>query len=569
MKRMFPNLTLRAPPNGFLQAQTGPTLLNSRKGAIQEIARLVGVPEAHFQTLYVDALVRYAAFVQQLPASESHHHAGPGGLLDHTLEVVICALQLRRGVLMPTNAPTEVIARCKDVWTYAVFTCALAHDVGKVATQQTVHIFDARTGAVRVWSPWTGPMANDEWYGIEFNRGRQYVMHERIAPLLVRGIVPDAAMAWLGSDTQVIAAWSAYMSQETDGAGALGTIVSRADQLSVARNLGANAPRFAAAKTIPLHEKLLSALRAALTDGDLPLNRNGAAGWLLGNDLWLVSKRTADALRERLQREGHEGIPARNDRLFDVLQEHKIAQAHNEQAIWRITVGAPDWDKAHTLTVLRVPVTVLWPLPEGRPTPFEGTVTVLDADIATEADASTRESPAPAMSAGPSTLSQPLATQDLGTAKAIEPGDCASEPQSATASTPVTDGVSNPFLAWLAEGLASGQIPVNQPSARVHIVSEGVLLISPVIFRDYARAHGGEAGWERAQKSFLKAKVHLPTTDKSNLHHYRVEKVGGNYADAPAKIMKGILIAPHHAYGDRPAPPANTVLHHVGGIAKC
>jgi len=560
VKRLFQNT--HDAPSGFLRAQAGQDLLKPRKGAIHAIAGLVGVPDAHFQILYVDALVRYAAFVQQLPASESHHHAGPGGLLDHTLEVIICALQLRRGVLMPTNAPTEVIARCRDVWTYAVFSGALVHDVGKVATQQTVRIFDAHTGALSLWSPWTGPMQAGTWYGIEFNRDRQYVMHERISPLLVRGIVPDAAMAWLGSDTQVIAAWSAYMSQETDGAGALGTIVSRADQLSVARNLGANAPRFAAAKTIPLHEKLLSALRAALTDGDLPLNRNGAAGWFVGNDLWLVSKRTADTLRERLQREGHEGIPARNDRLFDVLQEHKIAQAHNEQAIWRITVGAPDWDKAHTLTVLRVPVTVLWPLPDGRPTQFDGTVTLLDADKATEADASTGQSPAPAtQTAQPATMD--TATTDHSAPPASDPNTM-STAMIAPASDP--SATVNPFVSWLAQGIAAGQIPVNQPSARVHIVPEGILLISPVIFRDYARAHGGEAGWERAQKSFLKAKIHLPTTDKSNLHHYRVEKAGGNYTDAPAKIMKGMLVATHHIYGDQLCPTPNVVLHRVSGI---
>lgn len=37
-------------------------------------------------------LEKYIAFVQRLPASESHHHAGDGGLVRHTLDVAALAL---------------------------------------------------------------------------------------------------------------------------------------------------------------------------------------------------------------------------------------------------------------------------------------------------------------------------------------------------------------------------------------------------------------------------------------------------------------------------------------------
>lgn len=38
------------------------------------------------------AIHRYAAFVQLMPASEAHHHAHAGGLLSHTIEMVLAAL---------------------------------------------------------------------------------------------------------------------------------------------------------------------------------------------------------------------------------------------------------------------------------------------------------------------------------------------------------------------------------------------------------------------------------------------------------------------------------------------
>ena len=49
-------------------------------------------------------LERYAELVQQFPASESHHHAYPGGMLDHGLEIVAYALKLRQSHLLPIGA---------------------------------------------------------------------------------------------------------------------------------------------------------------------------------------------------------------------------------------------------------------------------------------------------------------------------------------------------------------------------------------------------------------------------------------------------------------------------------
>ncbi|MBE1189225.1 TraI domain-containing protein, partial [Escherichia coli] len=39
-----------------------------------------------FEEIYRRPLANYAELVQQLPASENHHHAHPGGMIDHGLE---------------------------------------------------------------------------------------------------------------------------------------------------------------------------------------------------------------------------------------------------------------------------------------------------------------------------------------------------------------------------------------------------------------------------------------------------------------------------------------------------
>lgn len=69
----------------------------------------------------------------------------------------------------------------------------------------------------------------------------------------------------------------------------------------MARNLGAEpGQRAAFSAVVPLHEKLIAALRFLIDEKELPLNRNGAAGWRVGDGLWMVSKRTVDAIRLHL-----------------------------------------------------------------------------------------------------------------------------------------------------------------------------------------------------------------------------------------------------------------------------
>jgi integrating conjugative element relaxase (TIGR03760 family) len=553
----------------LLSVHSGEKLLSTpdRQAHLRELARLVAVPEAHFDALYRAAVLRFARYVQLLPASESHHHACAGGLLDHTLEVLIEALKQRRAYMLPPGAKPEEVRRKEDLWTYAATLSALLHDVGKAAALQRVVLMDASARERGDWDPYAGAMPDRAFYRIEFLRDRSYPLHTRVAPLLARYVVPDLGMTWLASDRQVLSCWLAAISGDHETAGVLGQLVQTADGASTARNLGAQTPRMSAARSKPLHEKLLTSLRYLIAEGQLPLNRNGAAGWLVGDDLWLVSKRVADALREQLQVEGHEGIPTRNDRIFDVLQEHRLLIANGEHAIWRARVLGQDWDNAHDLTLLRMPAFHVWPNPQSRPTPFTGTVSPLagapvDDERASAADPNSIESEA--FAAAHATSSVP---PDAVASQSESPVEFTNQPSTSGNKNNRYGG--SPFFSWLMQGLREGTIASNQPDARVHRTPEGVLLVSPALFRDYGRSLGDESHWEHAQKRTLKLKLHKTTPAKTNIHHYRVELPDGNYTGS-AKVIKGILIAAPDCDQLFPgaAPTPNPVLHRIDPVGK-
>ncbi|WP_168175498.1 MobH family relaxase [Methylocaldum sp. 14B] len=531
-------------PAGALPVLSPRELLLSRRQHVNLIEELAGVTRHHFQAYYVAAINRFAEFVQQLPASEAHHHAYAGGMLDHGLEVAAIALKLRQAYLLPPDAVPEDINHKRDLWTYAVFTAALLHDLAKPAVDQVVTVFDERGKDFGQWDPWIGSLTDDphaRWYRTAFVPKRQYRLHEKASLLLVNRIIPAEGLAWLAGDRGAFSAWLSCIGGDLAEAGVMGEIVNKADGESVARNLGAEpGQRVTSSSVVPLHEKLLTALRFLIEEKELPLNRNGAAGWRVGDDLWMVSKRAVDAIRLHLVQSGHAGIPTQNDRIFDVLQEHGVLLTCNDRAVWRAMVNGDGW--AHELTLIRIPVSRLWPSRDRWPDEFQGTVTPVsppqcqvpvqvDKTLEGGVSGEPRSTPAPE-------ILEYVTTQM--NASLNTPGHSADH-QNSEVKSPLSsaspDDLGEAFLSWLAAGIASKKLDYNNSGTRIHVVPEGVLLVSPGLFQDYIKEPDvSDTPWDKVQKRFLKLGLHERTANGMNVHRYIV--TGQNRST----MINGILV---------------------------
>ncbi len=538
---------------------------------LSSIRQQVGVPDAHWNSLYRRLFESFADFVQQLPASEAHHHHEPGGLLAHGLQVTLSALTLRRGVLLPPGANAEELAEKQDVWTYAAATAALLHDIGKPLCDQRTPMFDESGKALGDWDALAGPMAAPAAaYRIQFRRGRRYRLHARLPPLLAHHIVPASGLRWLASDMDVFESWLATISGADDEiAGELGKLIRSADGLSVATDLtGVQVSRAPQGAPKPLSERMATGLRFLVDQGQLPLNKPGAAGWVTDDALWLVSKRALDALREHLLSEAQGGVPARNDRLMDELQGNGLVTVNGDRAIWNATVQRGAWSV--TLTLLRVPLARLWPEAEARPPLFDGSVVADDAVPVDSSAASGAESvstvpiftvpvstvaftTAETVRVSPVPRAEPLASS-LPSATELDPDDAASVPDDGTQNAICQQ---SDFLAWLRDGIVTGRLKTNTADARVHYVAEGLLLVSPAVFRDFA----GVTGWEAAQKKLLKLRLHRKTAQGTNVWTYRV--VGETKSGA---LLRGVVIADAPTQLGIVVTRINPVLHRVTDV---
>ncbi|MBK5944818.1 hypothetical protein CCR79_13145 [Halorhodospira halophila] len=544
----------KPPIKGLLPIRTSDLLLtpSARRQRIRKIANLLAFPGEHRRELVDPAIQRLALLVQDLPASEAHHHAGRGGLLDHSLETALYALQRRQGHILPPHAETERVIHEADAWSYAVLALALLHDVGKVVVDQQITLYDADGHRIGLWNVWDGPMNNTaaSWYTVRYVPGRSRRLHEPISALLAHQIIPPQGIAWIARHRELLELWAAALHGRLEDAGIIGQLLHQADRESVAQNLGGDRPAPVGAAKQPLGDRMLTTLRYLLREGVLPLNRNGAAGWLQGQDLWLVSKRAADALREQLHEEGFHSVPSRNERLFDVLQEYGVIVPNSEErAIWRARVAGDGWE--HELTLLRMAASRIWPDPEQRPSDFDGYINALAPAASDTAQDEEPRSGADAVQDQGSTPEQPPARDtdadaQFSNAAHVESAQDTPKPDSGR---PTDAGEA--FWSWLTTAIKEGTIRMNTTESRIHSITTdtgepAVLVVSPGIFQDFGREHGIE--WQHVQKRVLKKRLHLKASEGTNIHRYVVK------GDRRQGELKG-LVFPADAVGSSlPAP---------------
>ncbi|MBG4691874.1 TraI domain-containing protein, partial [Pseudomonas aeruginosa] len=555
-----------------------------RQKLLEHIWQRTSLSRRQFATLYLAPLERYAELVQQFPASENHHHAYPGGMLDHGLEIVAYALKLRQSYLLPAGVTPEAQAAQAEAWTAGTAYAALLHDIGKIAVDLHVEHADGS-----VWHPWHGPLRKP--YRFRYRKEREYRLHSAATGLLYARLLDRDIFDWLSGYPDLWAALLYVLAGQYEHAGTLGELVVQADQASVAQELGGDPSKALVAPKHALQRKLLDGLRYLLKEA-FKLNQAGPAdGWLTQDALWLVSKTVSDKLRAHLLSQGIDGIPASNTAVFNVLQDHGIVQPTPDgKAIWKATVTS-DAGWSHAFTFLKLSPAMIWDAAD-RPAPFAGRVqveeeqaeptpqatTVADgprAEGIEAASASTAPIASAAMDTGVAALLDLLGDTALPTAPEIaeaEPTPSTVPPpqMSLAPSQDRAEPSGAHFMAWLRQSIQTRKLIINDAKALVHTVVGTTYLVSPGVFQRYAQEYLQVAalakqekleGWQWVQKRFEKLGQHRK--QPSGLNIWTCEVTGPR----KSRRLHGYLLASPDALFQE-TPPDNPYLRLVNEAAK-
>jgi integrating conjugative element relaxase (TIGR03760 family) len=347
---------------------------------ISDIRRLVPVSDSYWNQLYYQAYLNTATIMQQLPASQAHHHAGPGGLLIHTTEVIRHSMRIVKNYQLPKGVGPEERTKREHRWRYGVFIAALLHDVGKTLAmcQVTLHF---KNGNEKAWSPYLGQMPkNTDYYSLQFSQSKFYKLQQHLSVTLFN-LIPETARDWLLQDRQLMNEIVAYLNGDLYECGVIGEIVRQADMESTSLNLrlGGHSLRFPGAMKLPLIDRLMTALRHLLNDGTLKINQKGSTGWTKEGNIYLVCRTVASAVQQYLSDHGATDIPKELTRLYDTWQEHGFALGNSSGgAIWEVAIKGENYQ--HTLTVLVFETDRLFKVGH-RPKDFEGDIEILQQDL--------------------------------------------------------------------------------------------------------------------------------------------------------------------------------------------
>jgi integrating conjugative element relaxase (TIGR03760 family) len=598
---------------------------------IKSIERITSVGSEYFNELYRPAIYLFIESVQLAPASTAHHHAGPGGLATHTVDVIERALRQRKSFELPLNADSEIIFQQEHFWTYAIFIGALLHDIGKMTTSTLIVLNNGK-----VWNPHQSNLLKSEAksYHIRFDQ-HPYKYHTQIANSFFH-LIPEKGRGWLAQYPDIFSELCAWLYGDYYEFGMIGQIIRFEDGQSVAANLkiGGEQTRFINAPEIPLIEKMMTALRELLQSGELKINGSeGSSGWCIGSFTYLVCGTVADKVRSYLSKLGSTDIPGDNTRLFDTWQEHGYAISNqSDAAIWLIKIN-----DRFKLTVLKFETNRLFH-PSKQPRKFQGQISVvennkcvdhlddpankpvteinlkhqdaepiiqIDSIQGSETKIKCEEKTEPDIDLKTvTTLSE---TEYLGTAADLPTNDLESNPvksfymdetegnQELNQSWANDQLDSNPiyqkasklpddlkledpdiakhFITWIKEGLQERKIQVNNSKALVHVVKEGALIVTPIAFKKFIWENKLNVGGGNINKQMTRIQDRLKTNmEKKKLH--RRTKSGLNIhtykinGDSKSAMIKCWLLPLNTIFGNSKSPSINPVLENASGFSN-
>ncbi len=560
----------------WTQVQTATQLLSTeyRQGLLQMLYEVSSVPPATFDAYVRTPIERYAELVQLLPASETHHHSYPGGMLDHGLEIMCYALRIRRKHLLPPGARPEDQVSVGELWSMGVLYAALLHDLAKALVDVEILLKDGTP-----WHLWNGPIPQP--YRIRYRPGRDYHLHEAAGALMCREVLGGVVLDWLYSDLALFGLVMYAVSGHLERAGIVGEIVHQADKKSVSKAMGGDISRLSAAPKQSLQRKLVDGLRHLVKDGKLPLNgTKGSAVFLSEEAVWFVSPTVPRLLKTYLLEQGIGGVPSDESRLYDEMLAHGLIMPNPEGlAVWSgCTVRVGEWSTSK-LHLLKAAPSLIWSADDERPDakaivraastnqePAEeepGEVAGLpvpqDSPVPAEAPQSDQGASEYFDSVDSFDVSIPLSLEEAAThddhenqteIQAFSVDEEVARERPASSSTDPGEE----FLKWVKAGIDSRKLGVNHAKAYVHAVAGSWFLVSPNIFKKFCiERYGSDDAWDQVQARFQKKRLHIRSAgkDKRNIVSVSVRGPTGKTSK-----LKGFLLSKPEVLG---RPPADNI----------
>jgi hypothetical protein len=301
-------------------------ILSSQTELIAAIEQALAMPDSLYQTIAAPVIRRYAAYSHLLPASESHHHRGAGGLFRHGLEVAHWATLASQGSLFATSASPKERKAQELRWRLAVCFAGLLHDIGKPVAD--IAVVDAQ--GQHTWNPcdenitdWAVRNEIDRYF-LRW-RDNRHKRHEQFSALVIERVLTREARTFILESGPDIMQAMLETINGLDRGSKIYALVITADCKSVERDLKVHYQNIDSALGMPVEKYLFDAMRRLVKSGQWTVNEKGARLWRFEDGLHIVWRAGAQDIVSLLAKDKVPGIPRDEDTLADILVERGLA----------------------------------------------------------------------------------------------------------------------------------------------------------------------------------------------------------------------------------------------------
>ena len=345
------SLSPAAYPQQFgMAVQPQPARFFFRRYAAELHQLLDSIPlgEQDIDRLIMPLIVSIADNMNVLPASESHHHSGIGGLFIHSVQCAAAAVAAAENVPFDRDRTLEERYHNRNRWIVAAAVMALCHDAGKVFDMRIVREDGTQWKPVNesLWN-WAEREAVQSFY-IVWDQTRTHKRHElRSVRLMYERLLPAALINYLCEvcDDEILVAMEDAI---VSGKGALADVLRAAETSSLAtdaadrRHLGA---RFTDSSS-PLLLPILTAIVELIRSTSWSVNReHGQVFVTTGGTFIHLSEKAAADVYDAACRLQAPYVPSTPEGLGRVLLETQLIEANPQETepemvpFWSISLG--------------------------------------------------------------------------------------------------------------------------------------------------------------------------------------------------------------------------------------
>ena len=297
-----------------------------------------------FTTMYLDVLYRFAEYIHLIPASEDHHHRGPGGLLIHSIQTAQLALTYAETKKYKKSGFVDIDKEMAIRARYATWVAGLMHDTGKILRDlhiDAVEQIDAKgktvpAKGVATWAPHLQTMI--EWakannvatYAVSYVRHRKHNAHNidssHLLPyILGRG---DAMKYLVEAPGENLYSEVCKVLTGIDSDSYLSRAVKEGDAHSTMKDMSVYHDIMTGVKNMSVGSRVVVLMK--MSKATWNWNTPGGEGWIIGGNTYM---RWPNAIQSIIKESIKQNLAVPHDAmaLVNLMENHGLIKRHDEK----------------------------------------------------------------------------------------------------------------------------------------------------------------------------------------------------------------------------------------------